>query len=207
MGGAELLADTTAFLAPEAFGIILIGASGTGKSTTAAELQSQGIVQVEPTYATREKRPIEAESPPCDHVFIDKQKFDDYVQAGRFIDKRPMYGGHYGVPFFRRPPEGSVPLMVLKPSFVESVLKYYPHMRTYQIEASAATVIQRMRGRGQEESDIAERMRKYALETAMGRRLADYVLKNEGRLENTVQRLAKRIHKDRASHSVLELVG
>ncbi|HEY5442858.1 MAG TPA: hypothetical protein VIJ68_04930 [Candidatus Saccharimonadales bacterium] len=210
MGGAELLEDRTAdveMLPSDAFGIILIGASGTGKSSSAAELQEQGIVQVEPTFATRGMRPVEASAPPCDHVFITKQHFDERIRAGHFIDQRRMYGAQYGVPFFKKPPEGRVPLMVLKPVFVEPVLKHFPHMHTYQIEASAATVIRRMRERGQSEADIAGRMRKHALETAMGRRLAKYVVRNEGRLGDAVQRLAERIRADKAAHSVSEPVA
>ena len=206
MSGGELSPDGKQLLPPDAFGILLIGASGTGKSSTAAELQALGIVEVKPTAATRERRPVETAVPPCDHIFLSKAEFNEWDEQGWFIATELIYGSTYGVPWFGEVPEGRVPLMVMKPVFVRPVLAHYPYMRTYQIEASEATVRSRMHARGQSDTDIAERLRQHAVETAVGRRLADCIFKNEGPLARTTEQFARQIQLDHASYLAAQAV-
>ncbi len=95
------------------------------------------------------------------------------------------------------------PLYVLKPSLVEPVLKLYGKFRIYQLEASEATVRRRMQDRGQSEADIAKRLRQHALETAMGRRLADIIFKNERGLNLTISAVAEQIWHDQTFHALM----
>jgi len=181
------------------FGIILIGASATGKSTLAAGLESSGLVKVQPTYTTRQLRPSEATAEPCDHRFISANDFDKRQRAGLFITAAWLYGSQYGVPMpdYEKP----LPLFVLKPRLVEPVLSYLPRFRTYQIEATEATVRTRMENRGQSSADVAARLHQHALETATGRRLADMIFRNEGCVEITLASLAEQIQLDLAVHT------
>ena len=182
------------------FGVILIGASATGKSVAAAALQAAGEVELQPTYTTRARRKAELGSNTCDHIFISDEVFTRYESLGQFIAVTTLYGSRYGVPL----PETSssaIPLYVLKPNLVEPVKARFPGFRTYQLEASEATVRRRMQERGQDRADISERLRLHALETAMGRRLADHIIRNEGPLEQTVSLLSRQITADQTGQA------
>jgi guanylate kinase len=184
----------------ENFGVILIGASAAGKSVAAAALQTANIVHLERTFTTRARRPSENSNDGCDHIFITEEIFTKYESIGRFIATATLYGFRYGVP----PPEitpPTIPLYVLKPSLVEPVRIRLPNFQTYQLEASEATVRRRMQARGQNQADITERLRLHALETAMGRRLADHIISNEGPLERTVGLLKQQIRVDQAARA------
>lgn len=188
-------------LATSLFGIILIGASATGKSTVAAALEADSLVKVQPTFTTRNLRPCEQTDQPCDHSFLSDERFGQLARAGNFITTACLYGSEYGVPV----PEldDLPPLFVLKPSLVEPVLVRFGQFRTYQLEASEATVKRRMLDRGQSQADIAQRLRQHALETAMGRRLADVIFRNERRLDETISAVAEQIQNDQTFHTLM----
>lgn len=187
---------TSEFLPPQAFGVVLVGPSGVGKTTLAASLQANGIVEVKPTMATRGTRPIERQNPPCDHTFISALHFKSHDATGGFFAKRFLYGNHYGIPVLKRPAEDRIPLLVLKPVFIEELLGGFPNMRVYQIEASPEVLMERMLQRGQSDSDIARRMEEQAAETLAGRALAHCIFNNDGPLLQTLNQLTEQIYLD-----------
>ncbi len=66
---------------PDLFGIILIGASATGKSSVAAALEADSLAKVQPTYTTRDLRPCEQTEQPCDHSFLSGEQFGQLTKV------------------------------------------------------------------------------------------------------------------------------
>lgn len=193
------MADTPDLLDRMELITVIIGASAVGKSTAAEFLQNAGIIQATPTWATRKPRPGEQDT--CyDHRFVTDEEFDEHEQAGGFVDVKSLYGARYGVPYLRTPPPGKEALIVLKPHFMPVFLEQYPHARVQAIEASKSLLRQRMRGRGQTEADIEERLRLHDAEAATSRHFADVVHVNDGPIDATPKAIAAQIRADRAAH-------
>jgi guanylate kinase len=192
MGGGECLLARSEWLPREAFGVVLIGPSGVGKTTLAKGLHDSGLVEVQPTLATRRKRLCERLEPPCDHRFV----APTYFENSDLLITRSIYGFSYGIPRLRRPPDGRRVLLVLKPMFIDELLAIFPRLRIYQIEASADVVFKRMQGREQTPADIARRMGEYEAEMADGRHFAHHIFNNDGPLLPTLRAVTEQIHLD-----------
>ncbi len=191
----------------EADGLIVVldGASGVGKSTTAAELCSRGIVDATPTWTTRTPRPGEA-STSYDHLFVSEEEFERHEAAGGFIDLQTLYGNRYGMPYPRKPAPGKEALIILKPQFIPRLLQHYPYARIHQIAASRQNTEDRMRQRGQTDGDIEERLRHHDRETAEAGRHAHIAFDNNGSIERTVAAVQEQIRLDRRGYDLLQLV-
>jgi len=188
-------------LDPDALVILLIGSSAVGKSSLAVKLYEAGVVEPQPTWATREPRPGETDT--CyDHHFVTERAFDIQSLKGGFLTEEPLYEARYGVPFLHKPPDVLDVLMVLKPVFIPKFKAYYPNTRVYQIEASLDVLPERMRARGQSETEIATRMGLYEQEVAAARHFADVIFDNNGPLAKTYGQVEAQIYLDRQTHLV-----
>jgi len=183
----------------DALVFLFIGASAVGKSSLAIELCAAGLVEGQPTWATRKPRPDETVSS-CDHRFVSSEQFDIQSRKGGFLAEEPLYKGRYGVPFLHEPAPGLDVLMVLKPVFIPKFKAHYPNTRIYQIEASPEVLPQRMRMRGQSEEEIATRMEVYEHETAAARRFADVIFSNDGPFEEAYNQVSAQICLDREAY-------
>jgi guanylate kinase len=188
MGTRELL-DSEALI------FLLIGASAVGKSSLALELGESGIVETQPTWATRKPRRGEADTS-YDHHFVTDAAFDLQSRKGDFLAEESLYGSRYGVPFLHRPAPGLKVLMVLKPVFIPRFKAHYPNTRVYQIDTSPEVLPERMRARGQSEDEIATRMLEYQSETAAARYFADVAFNNDGAFETTYRQVKAQIYLD-----------
>ena len=77
--------------------IVLVGPSGTGKSTLARGLAAAGLVDLHRTWTTRPPRSDEA-PPSSDHVFVDDSAFADAVASGELVVTVELFGHRYGLP-------------------------------------------------------------------------------------------------------------
>jgi ribose 1,5-bisphosphokinase PhnN len=180
-------------LDPHAFNVVLLGPSGAGKSTVAECLDKLGIADVNPTLATRPLRQTESGAT-IDHTFVSQEHFAAAEQAGQFVVAKNYYGFDYGAAYLRQPPDGQVPLTVLKTNFMAEFLAYYPNTRIYQIEVSPAVAYERMFLRGhQSDTDLQDRMKHYGGEVDAGRLIAHTLFDNDRELASTVQRVAAQI--------------
>jgi guanylate kinase len=199
MVAGEGMTGPREMLDPSALVILLIGSSAVGKSSLAVKLYEAGVVEPQPTWATRQPRPGEIDT--CyDHHFVNDEAFDTQSRKGGFLAEEPLYEARYAVPFLYKPPDGQEALMVLKPVFIPKFKAYYPNTRVYQIEASPEVLPGRMRTRGQSEAEIATRMKEYDKEVADARRFADAIFHNDGPLQETYRQVKAQIYLDRQTH-------
>jgi guanylate kinase len=175
---------------------VLIGASAVGKSTIAAQLHDEGVIEITPTWATRKPRPGESESE-RDRYLVSDKEFDELAAGGRFIDKREFYSAHYGVPAPVKPEKGREALIVLKPVFMPVFLEHYPNARVYLIDTSPGILPLRMQARGQSSTDIDDRMAQHEVEVADSQRYAHASFNNDGLLEETLKHVKLQIQADR----------
>jgi guanylate kinase len=192
-------------LEPDGLLIILDGASGVGKSTTAAELCNRGIVDATPTWTTRQPRPGETSSD-YDHRFVSDEEFDAHEARGGFMDQKSLYGNRYGVPYPRKPAPGKEALMILKPLFIAELLRNYPYARIHQIVASKTVAEERMKQRGQTDDDIAERLRHHDRETEAADYHSRIAFNNNGLLDETIEAMELQIRRDRRGYDLLQLM-
>ncbi|HZL08044.1 MAG TPA: hypothetical protein VFC50_02530 [Candidatus Dormibacteraeota bacterium] len=205
MVGGEKMIGPREMLDPEALVILLIGASAVGKSSLAVKLYEAGIVEPQPTWATRKPRPGETDTY-YDHLFVTDEAFDTQSRVGGFLAEETLYNARYGVPFLHKPADGLEALMVLKPVFIPRFKAYYRNTRVYQIDASPEVLPERMRARGQSEAEIATRMREYEHEVAAAHHFADVTFDNNGLLSDTCKQLETRIYLDREAHIVERMI-
>lgn len=75
--------------------IVIIGESGSGKSTVQKELQKMGILKVI-TCTTRPSRSGEVSG--VDYHFLSKEEFDKKIESNEFSEHASYNGWNYGTP-------------------------------------------------------------------------------------------------------------
>jgi ribose 1,5-bisphosphokinase PhnN len=176
--------------------LVLVGPSGAGKSALAAALDRLGVVTVHPTWTTRPPRPDEAASGCVEHRFVSERRFDRMAAAGFFAEVvRPFGGTHrYGVPPVPRRPAAppaavdTIDLLLLRACYLDRAGAHLGPALVYQVEASPPVLASRLVARGTGAAEIEARLAFDVEDTAIGRRIADRVLDNDGPLGSLVGR-------------------
>lgn len=177
--------------------LVIIGPSGTGKSSVLRTLRDQGLVEVTPTWTTRPRRSIEDDNS-LDHIFITKEEFSRREQDGFFLGTATLFGlpYRYGVPRLRKPEAGRVPVLMLRADAIGPLPELYPNHQIYQIEDDVARVEERLRKREQAGEDLGRRLDDYAKEVAKGARLAGRRFENRTTVEALAEEVAHTIRQD-----------
>jgi ribose 1,5-bisphosphokinase PhnN len=176
--------------------LVLVGPSGAGKSALGAALTRLGVVSVHPTWTTRPPRPDEVAAGCVEHRFVCERRFDRMAAAGFFAEVvRPFDGAHrYGVPPVPRRPAAppaavdTIDLLLLRACYLDRAWAHLGPTVVYQIEASPPVLAARLAARGTGAAEIAARLAFDVEDTAIGRRLADRTLDNEGPFGSLVER-------------------
>lgn len=185
--------DNTALKNPEKL-FILSGPSGVGKNTVARELvQRDGIVRAV-TATTREPRPGEKDGE--DYFFVDKNKFESWLQAGTLLEYNEYEQNYYGTPVFavnEATQKASAVLLVIDVNGALEIKRHYPTVRLIFIAPpDIQTLRERLRKRGKNEEESI----KYRLERAKKELLLknkyDCVVIND-KLQETVHSIEKKI--------------
>ncbi len=150
--------------------LVLIGPSGSGKSTLVHELRRRGTVELMASWTTRLPRTDE-ETDSSDHRFVSDERFDELEEAGFFLEVAHMFGSRYGLPAIVAPENGTTPAILVRAPLLELVDKHFPDHVTYQIESSFKVVEARLRSREIPQPEVEDRLRSYAGEVDLGRRL------------------------------------
>lgn len=172
--------------------LVVIGPSGSGKSSAVRALERRGLVRVHPTWTTRPRRPDERLGS-LEHRFVDDASFDDLLASGFFLDTVALFGlpYRYGLRTFRRSTDGRVDTVMARAPVVERLRRLLPGpMLVVQIEDDPDRLAERLRHRAHSPLELGCRLRDNDRETAIGRGLADRVLVNDGPLEELVDELA-----------------
>jgi guanylate kinase len=167
--------------------VVIIGPSGSGKSSVVRGLADRGLVRVHPTWTTRPRRADEQHGSP-EHRFVSERAFDDLEASGFFLDTVAMFGlpHRYGLAPVPAPVPGRIDLVMLRAPLIQRFAAFAPQMLVYQIEDTADRVHQRLLRRDCGREDLVARLADNRREVALGRRIADRVFVNEGRLEALV---------------------
>ena len=171
--------------------LVVIGPSGSGKSSVVRALADRGVIRVHPTWTTRPPRPDELDGSP-EHVFVTEDRFDELVEEGFFLDTVAMFGlpYRYGLPTVRPSDDGRVDTIMLRAALVDRLKPFVASFVVYQIEDTTDRVRERLIARGCPADELAARLRDNEVEVALGRRIADRVFVNDGPLLELVDAIA-----------------
>jgi len=172
--------------------LVLIGPSGSGKSSAVRILAERGLLRVHPTWTTRPRRSDEREGSP-EHRFVDDHEFDALAAAGAFLDTASLFGlpHRYGLPPIRRSTDGRVDTVMLRAPLVERFRRAVEDpVVVVQIEGDRQRSADRLRRRAGSPQELRNRLHDNDLELAAGRLVADRVLVNDASLDELAAGLA-----------------
>ena len=134
--------------------IVLTGASASGKTVTALDLQKRhGLVKAI-TTTTREKRVGETDG--VEYFFISKEEFQKRLKENRFVEHSLYNGNYYGCGVDQI---SDNKIVVLDPNGLHSFLKLKnKNIVSFLLIAAESTRMERMQSRGDKESNIKQRI-------------------------------------------------
>lgn len=134
--------------------IILVGASASGKTATALELQKKyGLIKAV-TTTTREKRVGEVDG--IDYFFVSRKEFLKRNEEGLFVENTLYNNNFYGCGIDQIADNR---IIVLDPNGVNAFKKLNDErVIIFLIESSQQTREKRMRSRGDKEDKIKQRL-------------------------------------------------
>lgn len=176
--------------------LVIIGPSGTGKSTIVQKLQSDGLIEVTPTWTTRPPREHELLET-VEHCFVNQETFDAQKAASFFLDTVQVFNlpYQYGIPELTTTNESLIPTIMLRAPLVERVPTYYANFIVYHIESDQARVREALHARTQAGEPIGNRLDDYQKEVLLGRSLAHRVFINIS-LQKTIKEITQALSED-----------
>lgn len=134
--------------------IILCGASASGKTVTALELQKKYGLSKAITTTTREKRVGETNG--VEYFFISKEEFQKRLSENKFVESSLYNGNYYGCGIDQVADDKVV---VLDPNGLHSFMKLKNrNIVTFLLIADENTRRQRMMSRGDKLENISQRI-------------------------------------------------
>lgn len=148
--------------------LLIIGVSGSGKSTIAKKLCEKYSFQEIASHTTRDKRKGEksqfdvSEGERPDYIFVSKADFQEMVNKGEFIENIEFGGNFYGV-HKSRILTGSRIALVVEPEGAKQISKFYENDKTVNLtkiylDISLETQTKRMLDRGDTQEMIDKRL-------------------------------------------------
>ncbi|HET7673087.1 MAG TPA: hypothetical protein VFK11_01060 [Candidatus Saccharimonadales bacterium] len=176
--------------------LVIIGPSGTGKTTVISRLAARKILEVAPSWTTRPKRYDEDDNT-IEHVFCDEEEFNRAKEKGFFVETVKPFGlpYEYGLPRIKTPSGGAIPAVMLRAPLIVRLLPHYDNPVIYQIEADKDRVKEALEKRAVAGSEPGTRLKDYEAELKLGRKLAGKIFINED-LDETVEQIARELVKD-----------
>ena len=161
---------------------LLDGASCSGKSTLVDRLTNgEGAVDLVPRYSTRERRQDDQRR--REYIFVSPDAFRRRAEAGAFIEYRDFqFGMSYGLPWadaFTPLLAGRQGLAVINLGNVRHVKALLPEAVTILVDASLATIRQRLVTRGVNTPEQIDERLTNAARVESYRPYYDYVVINE----------------------------
>ncbi len=186
----------TAALPPGTAVVVVSGPGGVGKGTLVAELlRRDPALWLSRSWTTR--APRVGESPDAYH-FVDDERFERHVEEGGFLEWVDFLDYRQGSPV-PQPPDGSDVLFEIDVVGAERVKDIYPQALLVFVDAPDRAVQEaRLRGRGDDEARIAQRLAKAEVEVARAADLPFVHVVNDD-LERAVGELGRLIEGARAA--------
>ena len=128
------------------------------------------------SWTTRPRRPSDAAEA---YRFVDRATFETHAASGGFLEWAEVFGNLYGTPV-PEPPAGHDVLLEIDVQGAEQVRARTPEAVVILLLApSRAAQEDRLRGRGEDDDTVAQRLGEAEREEAKGRDLADHVVVND----------------------------
>ncbi len=141
------------------------------------------------SWTTRAPRPAETGE---EYVFVTREAFDDAVRRDFFYEWAEFHGNLYGTPRPTPPADHDV-LLEIEVEGARQVRRRDPRAVVFLLTAPTMALLeQRLRGRGDPEEHVRQRLDSTRREIERGRELSDYVVVNDDI--------------DRASHEILSIL-
>ena len=134
--------------------IVLTGASASGKTVTALDLQKRHGLMKAITTTTREKRVGETDG--VEYFFVSKQEFEKRLKENKFVEHSLYNGNFYGCGVDQI---SDNKIVVLDPNGLHSFLKLKDkNIVSFLLIADEKTRKSRMESRGDKEENIQQRI-------------------------------------------------
>lgn len=165
------------------FIFIVSGPGGVGKGTIVnALVQRDQRLWLSRSWTTRAQRHGESDGA---YVFTDRASFESRIAAGGFLEWTDFLGNYYGTPT-PDPVAGRDVVLEIEVNGAMHVKKLHPEaVLIFVLPPSRDEQQRRLRGRGDPEDRVAERLQKALDEEPVGLQLANHVVVNDD-LERTV---------------------
>ncbi|HIF66975.1 MAG TPA: guanylate kinase [Acidimicrobiia bacterium] len=156
---------------------VVCGAGGVGKGTIVAELVSRDdSLHLSRSWTTRAQRSGEADGA---YVYVTQEQFEARIAENGFYEWADFFDHRYGTPTLSVP-EGSDLLLEIDIQGAVAVREREPDAVVVLIlPPNRSEQESRMRMRGDDEQDVAQRLATSDAEEAAGRQLADLVVLND----------------------------
>lgn len=171
---------------PSPLVLIVSGPGGVGKGTIVRALvQRDPRLWLSRSWTTREQRPGESDDA---YVFTTPEQFERRIQTGGFLEWTKFLDNYYGTPL-PEPTPGCDTVLEIEVDGARQVKAVHPDaVLIFVLPPSREEQVRRLRGRGDPEQKVDERVRKAEEEEPVGRAIADHVVVNDD-LDRTVDEM------------------
>ena len=175
---------------------VVSGPGGVGKGTIVKALVDQAPdLWLSRSWTTRDQRPGEADDA---YEFVTREAFESRVAAGGFLEWTTFLDNLYGTPVPDQVP-GRRTVLEIEVDGARQVKGLHPDaILIFVLPPSRQEQERRLRGRGDPDDKVAQRVRKAEEEEPIGRALADHIVVNDD-LERTVDEMLAIISRYRAA--------
>jgi len=166
--------------------IVLIGPGGVGKGTIARALADRDErIWLSKSWTTRERRDSENGD---EYVFVSRERFDEAIAAGHFLEWAEFHGNLYGSPI-PSPRPGQRVLLEIEIQGAVQVLERDPSATVILLEPPSMQELRaRLESRGDEPSHVDRRLTSTPAEIEVGRTIAHHVVVNDD-LNQTIDQI------------------
>jgi len=174
---------------------IVSGPGGVGKGTIVGLLAEQDPqLWLSRSWTTRDRRPGEAADA---YTFVDRQAFEDRIESGGFLEWTNFLGNYYGTPTPERTGTRDVVLEIEVDGATQVKQQYPDAILIFVLPPSREEQQRRLRGRGDAEDKVEQRLQKALDEEPIGLQISDHVVVNDD-LADTVRNMMAIIESHRS---------
>ena len=175
---------------------IVSGPGGVGKGTIVnALVHRDPRLWLSRSWTTRAQRPGERDTA---YVFTDRAAFERRIEAGGFLEWTNFLGNYYGTPL-PEPLEGRDVVLEIEVDGARQVKALHPEaVLIFVLPPSREEQQRRLRGRGDPEDKVDQRLQKAVDEEPVGLAIANHVVVNDD-LERTVAEMMDIIRQHRSA--------
>lgn len=178
--------------------IVVSGPGGVGKGTIVKALvERDPRLWLSRSWTTRSQRAGEHDGA---YVFTDRPTFEGRIAEGGFLEWTEFLGNYYGTPNPETAGKLDVVLEIEVDGARQVKLSRPEAVLIFVLPPSRAEQARRLRGRGDADQKVEERLRKAEEEEPVGMSLADHVVVNDD-LERTIDEMLQIIAARRAGAS------